>query len=198
MGTHRNMWTWVKSFGSNFLSFLGIMSAKQCRMLLLGLDCAGKTTMLKMLQTGQLGSFPPTAHATVQECRIGGLTVQAWDVGGHRSARRVWKDYFVGSDAVVYLVDASDRDRFQESKEELQQLLACEELASVPILILGNKVDIATAASEEELRHCLGVHSSGKERTKLHEGERPVEVFMCSIIKRFGYGDGFKWLTRYL
>ena len=82
-------------------------------------------------------------------------------------------------DAVVYLVDAYDKERFAESKRELDALLSDESLANVPFLILGNKIDIPYAASEDEL-HC------------------PLEVFMCSIVRKMGYGEGFKWLSQYI
>ena len=104
-------------------------------------------------------------------------------------------------DAVVYLVDAFDRERFAESKRELDALLSDESLAKVPFLILGNKIDIPYAASEEELRYALGLMNctSGKGTVNL-EGTnvRPLEVFMCSIVRKMGYGEGFKWMSQYI
>merc|ERR1712046_252673 len=132
-------------------------------------------------------------YATSQECKIGQLTIQAWDVGGHRSARRVWQDYFAGTDAIVFLVDAVDRERFAEAKEALHRVLAEDAITHVPILILRNKVDQAHAASEEELRHVLSLCTSGKQPNERHPDERPIELFMCSIVKRFGFGEGLQW-----
>lgn len=104
-------------------------------------------------------------------------------------------------DAVVYLVDAFDKERFAESKKELDALLSDVSLASVPFLILGNKIDIPYAASEEELRYHLGLMgiTTGKGRVNLAESNvRPIEVFMCSIVRKMGYGDGFKWVSQYI
>lgn len=104
-------------------------------------------------------------------------------------------------DAVVYLVDAYDKERFTESKKELDALLSDEALADVPFLVLGNKIDIPYAASEEELRFHLGLSNftTGKGKVILTQTNvRPLEVFMCSIVRKMGYGDGFKWLSQYI
>jgi len=104
-------------------------------------------------------------------------------------------------DAVVYLVDAYDKERFAESKKELDALLSDESLVSVPFLVLGNKIDIPYAASEEELRYHLGLtnFTTGKGKVNLTDSNvRAMEVFMCSIVKKMGYGEGFKWLSQYI
>lgn len=104
-------------------------------------------------------------------------------------------------DAVVYLVDAYDRERFAESKRELDALLSDEALASAPFLVLGNKIDLPYAASEEELRYSLGLtnFTTGKGKVDLTESNvRPLEVFMCSIVRKMGYGEGFKWMSQYI
>ncbi|KAI3707792.1 hypothetical protein L2E82_36626 [Cichorium intybus] len=104
-------------------------------------------------------------------------------------------------DAVVYLVDAYDRERFAESKNELDALLSDESLANVPFLILGHKIDLNYAASEDELRYHMGLTglTTGKGKVNLeNSGVRPLEVFMCSIVRKMGYGDGFKWVSQYI
>lgn len=72
----------------------------------------------------------------------------------------MWKDYFPAVDAIVFLVDAFDAQRFPESKNELSSLLADEQLSHCPILILGNKIDRAGAASEDQLRAYFELHST--------------------------------------
>jgi len=103
-------------------------------------------------------------------------------------------------DGVVFLVDALDRDRFPESKQELDRLLTDEMLQNVPFLILGNKIDNTRAASEDELRAALGLYETwGKEKGPDAESTvRPMEVFMCSVVRRMGYADGFKWMANFL
>uniref|UniRef100_A0ACD5Y6P0 Uncharacterized protein n=1 Tax=Avena sativa TaxID=4498 RepID=A0ACD5Y6P0_AVESA len=102
---------------------------------------------------------------------------------------------------MVYLVDAYDKERFAESKKELHALLLDDSLTTVPFLILGNKIDIPYTASEEELRYHMGLSNftTGKGKVSLRESNiRPLEVFMCSIVRKMGYGDGFKWMSQYM
>ncbi|XP_020240438.1 GTP-binding protein SAR1A [Cajanus cajan] len=157
--------------------------------------------LMGILVWQRLVQHQPTQYPTSEELSIGRIKFKAFDLGGHQIARRVWKDYYAKVDAVVYLVDAYDKERFAESKKELDALLSDESLTTVPFLILGNKIDIPYAASEEELRYHLGLtnFTTGKGSVNLSDSNvRAMEVFMCSIVKKMGYGDGFKWLSQYI
>jgi len=78
-------------------------------------------------------------------------------------------------------------------------LLSKDSLSHVPVLILGNKVDKPTAASEEQLRGVLGLYHTTGKTAKINATEmRPIELYMCSIVRRNGYGDGFRWMAQYL
>jgi len=186
----------------SILNSLGL-GYKNGKILFLGLDNAGKTTLLQMLKTGQLATAQPTLFPNQEELVMGSVRFRTFDLGGHETAQRIWRDYYAAVDGIIFIIDAADRTRFEEAGEVLARLLEDPALAHVPIAVLGNKIDIRYAASEDEMRAGIGLHyhmTSGREAAaaKGSKGVRPLEVFMVSIAKRMGYAEAFQWLAQFL
>ena len=99
------------------------------------------------------------------------------------------------------MVDAAEQARLDESKKELQKLFEMPELSNVPFVVFGNKIDKKESYKEEELRELLGLpfhQTFGKAPDQKNPGARPIEMFMCSVVKRVGYQDGFTWLSQFI
>ena len=173
-------------------------SAKQGRILFLGLDNAGKTTLLGKLATDQIHVHRPTQHPNTEDLTLEGIKIKTIDMGGHADARRLWRDYFTNVNGVVFIVDAAAPQRFEEAKRELDLLLQTDELATTPFVILGNKIDMPSAVNDEALKAGLGLSNLTTGKAKPPPNVRPLEVFMCSVVKKQGYGDGFRWLAQFL
>lgn len=172
---------------------------KTARIVFLGLDNSGKSTLLMVLKENRLMLICPNYYPTSEEVVIGQIKYQIFDVGGQEAARRSWKLYLNRVDAVIFMVDASDRSRFDEAKYELENLLDMEELKNTPFVIFGNKFDSPYSASEEELKACLGFDICKKFKQEDGLGKkRPVGFFMCSAVKRAGYFEGFHWLSQFI
>lgn len=109
------------------------------------------------------------------------------------------RDHCVGVDGIVFLVDAAEPDRFEESRRELGILLTSPELKHVPFLILANKIDKKSAVREGELREALGIATTtGKNQKNRQQNVRPIEIFMTSLKMKTGFKQGLDWLSRML
>ena len=121
------------------------------RILLLGLDYSGKTTILYRLKSGEAFKTIPTVGFNVESFDYKNANLTIWDVGGADKLRVLWKHYFQNTDGFIYVVDLADRDRIDESYEELIKLLKEKELKDCPILIFANKQDLNGALSPGDI-----------------------------------------------
>jgi GTP-binding protein SAR1 len=180
------------------LEFLGLLK-KKARVLFLGLDNAGKTTLLGRLKDNRMTTNPPTTHPTSEELHLGNLHVTTFDLGGHVQVRKIWNSYFPIADGIIFMVDASRPDRLAEAQVELQSLLKSTQLTNIPFLILGNKIDVDGAVSESVMAEKLELNllRTGKSTSKsLNKGTRRIEIYMCTVLCGQGYGEGLLWLTQ--
>jgi GTP-binding protein SAR1 len=123
------------------LSYLRLSRPEQAKLLFLGLDNAGKSTLLLNLAHDQSSSVTPTVHPGSEELTIDNVVFATFDLGGPQQGGRLWEDHIHSATAVVFIVDAQDPGRFDEAAAKLHDLLAIEELKGVPFVVLGNKVD---------------------------------------------------------
>lgn len=120
---------------------------------------------------------------------IGQFKLNVWDVGGQKSIRPYWRNYFDSTDAMIYVIDSADRRRMEETGIELQQLLEEDRLAGVPLLIFANKQDLLTALSPTEISEGLNLHSIR---------DRQWQILPCSAMNGEGLQEGFDFLLHEL
>ena len=120
---------------------------------------------------------------------MGNLVLNTFDLGGHETARKIWKDYFPAVHAILFLIDSVDLNRFEEARKELENILETPELVNIPIAILGNKIDMAGAVSVEELKEAIHYDELLAKET------RPMEIFMVSVTKKIGFTQALEWVS---
>ena len=118
---------------------------KEARILVLGLDNAGKTTILKKLSGEEIKHIMPTQGFNVKSIIQEGFKLNVWDIGGQKTIREYWSNYFENANALIFVVDSSDRRRLQETCDELCHLVIDEKLAGIPLLVFANKQDLLQA-----------------------------------------------------
>lgn len=162
-------------------------SGTKARILMLGLDAAGKTTVLYKLKLNETVCTIPTIGFNVETVEpIRNVTFTVWDVGGQDKIRALWKHYYVNTDGLVFVVDSADPERFLEAREELKAILEHDEMRGVPFLVMANKQDLPGARKPMELAEELGL-------TKLKGHQWHVQG--CCAANGEGLVEGLEVLT---
>lgn len=126
---------------------------------MVGLDAAGKTTILYKLKLGEIVTTIPTIGFNVETVEYKNISFTVWDVGGQDKIRPLWRHYFTNTQGLIFVVDSNDRDRIEEAREELQKMLNEDELQNAALLIFANKQDLPNALSCGEITDKFGLHS---------------------------------------
>jgi len=134
---------------------------KEKRILMVGLDAAGKTTVLYKLKLGEIVTTIPTIGFNVETVQYKKINFTVWDVGGQDKIRPLWRHYYSNTNGLIFVVDSNDRDRIHEAAEELQKMLREDELKEAVLLVFANKQDLPGAMSVSEMTDKLGLHSVG-------------------------------------
>ncbi|XP_076469873.1 uncharacterized protein LOC143300196 [Babylonia areolata] len=126
------------------------------RILMVGLDAAGKTTILYKIKLNEVVTTIPTIGFNVETVTpVKGLTFTVWDVGGQDKIRPLWRHYYENSQGMLYVVDSADKERLAESRDELHGVLQSDEMRGVPVVVLANKQDLPGAAGVSEVAERL-------------------------------------------
>jgi len=136
--------------------FLG---GKDMQILMVGLDAAGKTTILYKLKLGEIVTTIPTIGFNVETVEYKNINFTVWDVGGQDKIRPLWRHYFQNTQGLIFVVDSNDRERVKEARAELEKMLSEDELRDAALLVFANKQDLPNAMSVAELTDKLGLHS---------------------------------------
>uniref|UniRef100_A0A3B5KA55 E3 ubiquitin-protein ligase TRIM23 n=1 Tax=Takifugu rubripes TaxID=31033 RepID=A0A3B5KA55_TAKRU len=162
----------------------------EIRVVTLGLDGAGKTTILFKLKQDEFMQPIPTIGFNVETVEYKNLKFTIWDVGGKHKLRPLWKHYYLNTQAVVFVIDSCHRDRLMEAHSELAKLLTEKELRDALLLIFANKQDVPGVVSVEEMTELLSLH-------KLCCG-RSWHIQGCDARSGMGLHEGLDWLSRQL
>ena len=162
--------------------------SRPTRILLLGLDAAGKTSVLYKLKLDELVTTIPTIGFNVEELNYKNLSMTMWDVGGQDKIRRLWSHYYENSDAIMYVIDSNDKDRLSEARDELHKMLDEDQLRNASLLVLCNKQDLPSAMSPSAVSEGLGLRAL----------RRDWYIQACSAVSGDGIFEGLEWLSQTL
>jgi len=173
--------------GLTISSIFGRLFGKQqMRILMVGLDAAGKTTILYKLKLGEIVTTIPTIGFNVETVDYKNISFTVWDVGGQDKIRPLWRHYFQNTQGLIFVVDSNDKERIQEARDELNRMLGEDELRDAVLLVFANKQDLPNAMTVAELSEKLGLAQI--------KGRRWYIQSTCATAGE-GLYEGLDWLS---
>ncbi|KAJ0113614.1 hypothetical protein Patl1_02770 [Pistacia atlantica] len=172
--------------GLSFTKLFGSFFPKQeIQIVMMGLDAAGKTTILYKLKLGQVVSTVVTVGFNLEMVEYKNINFSVMDVGGQGKTRPLWRHYFQNARCLIFVIDSNDRDRVDDARNELHLMLQEDELRDALLLVFANKQDLPNAMNTTEITNKLGLHSLGQRRWHIQG---------TSAISGEGLHEGFDWL----
>ncbi|KAL1839745.1 hypothetical protein VTJ49DRAFT_1211 [Mycothermus thermophilus] len=159
---------------------------KELRILMLGLDNAGKTTIVKWIMGEDVNTVSPTLGFIIKTIDFDGYKLNIWDVGGQKTLRSYWRNYFEKTDALIWVVDSTDRLRVADCREELHGLLLEERLSGASLLVFANKQDVKGCMTTEELSKELRL-----DEIRTHRWT----ILRCSAMTGENLKEGLAWVV---
>ncbi|KFK37754.1 hypothetical protein AALP_AA3G025600 [Arabis alpina] len=172
-----------QTFRKLFDTFFG---NQEMRVVMLGLDAAGKTTILYKLHIGEVLSTVPTIGFNVEKVQYKNVMFTVWDVGGQEKLRPLWRHYFANTDGLIYVVDSLDRERISKAKQEFQDIIKDPFMLNSIILVFANKQDMRGAMSPREVCEGLGL---------LDLKNRKWHIQGTCALQGDGLYEGLDWLS---
>ena len=166
-----------------------IFGNREMRVVMLGLDAAGKTTILYKLHIGEVLSTVPTIGFNVEKVQYKNVLFTVWDVGGQEKLRPLWRHYFNNTDGLIYVVDSLDRERVNKAANEFRQILDDPLMRNSAILIFANKQDLKGSLTPAEVCEALGL---------MDLKGRQWHVQASVAIRGEGLYEGLDWLSNTL
>nr|XP_039252622.1 ADP-ribosylation factor 6-like [Styela clava] len=182
----RNLVAWVESCKMGSL-LTRTFKPRYVRVLILGLDAAGKTTLLTRIKHGRTTDTIPTIGFNVESVKIKGIKYTFWDVGGQDKLRELWKHYYFGTHILAFVIDSSSRDTIEVSKEALFGVLMDPLMDSCVLLVYANKQDMPYAFRAKEIADKLSLHELR---------ERPWHVQPSCATTGDGVFEGLQWAAK--
>ena len=169
-------------------SVIELLAEKNLKILLVGLDNTGKTTILHQLNIGEIITTMPTIGFVIEELNYKGLNITSWNLCGADRIRELWKKYYKNINLLMFVIDSNDKERFDDSIDELEFMLKQEELKNCAILIIANKQDLSGALTPEEIT------------IKLKERLKGRQSLVQGTVAKTGQGlkEGLEWILSIL
>ncbi|KAF6014777.1 hypothetical protein HII12_001194 [Brettanomyces bruxellensis] len=166
------------------------LKEKEIRVLMLGLDNSGKTTIVKSLLHKDIKAISPTMGFNIDTVNYGGFNINIWDIGGQTSLRTFWYNYFEKTDFLVWVIDASSLHRLSENFTEFEKVLQEDRIAGCELLILINKIDTYNGDQEKLKKHVVETLQLDKIRN------HKWQLLCCSAYSGENLQDALNWIVR--
>ena len=165
-----------------------LFGKKELRYIMVGLEGAGKTTILHRMTEGEVETiiFPTTVSFTVETVEYENIIYNVWGVGGEYKIQPLWRHYYQNVQCFIFVLDSSDRDRITEASQELNRILDEDEMRDVILLVFANKQDAPNAMKEDELTGRLGLQ---------HVNNRVWHIQPCCAVTGDGIHKGLHWVS---